>query len=166
MAKEIKFPNGGYIVKVIRKEDVINSIEDNITDKEVALELIKQLEIDAADFLNNGRWTGIPNLGNFRVPPAQQYFKNKQQNKLLHDAKELLDSNDYILFRKQINVENKLKVKAERYYKYICSIAANHNRKLYKQLVINYGAVYARLKLFFGYTVTAIDNEFEINEND
>ena len=162
MNKEINFPNGGFVVKVIHKEDIINAIDHNITDKDVALALIKQLELDASNFIARGRWTGIPHLGNIRVPFYKQLLEKQQENGLLDAAKELLDTKQYILFRGELTVNSQNKAKAETYYKYICSMAANHNRKLYRRLVTNYGAVYARLKLFFGHTVIGVDNEYDI----
>ena len=56
MTDTYKFP-GGNDVKVLRKEDIINTINCNIVDKEVALAIVKQCEIDAANFLRKGRWT-------------------------------------------------------------------------------------------------------------
>jgi len=166
MVDEIKFPNGGYAVKVVNKEDILKSIDINITDKEIALELIKRLEIDAFRFLNKGKWTGIPFLGNIRVPLEKQYFLKQKEDGVFKDAKELVDRQQYIMFRTNLSIENKLKAKAERYYKYVCSMAINRNRKYYKHLCTHYTDTYARLKLFFSFTVTAVDNEYEINYND
>lgn len=56
-----KFPRG-YDVTIVRKEDVLEAIDDNIIDKEIALDLIKQLELDASNFIKEGRWTSLPLL--------------------------------------------------------------------------------------------------------
>lgn len=66
-----KFPRG-YDVTIVRKEDVLEAIDDNIIDKEVALDLIKQLELDASNFIKEGRWTSLPFIGTIR------YNENKK----------------------------------------------------------------------------------------
>ena len=66
-----KFPRG-YDVTIVRKEDVLEAIDDNIIDKEIALDLIKQLELDASNFIKEGRWTSLPFIGTIR------YNENKK----------------------------------------------------------------------------------------
>ena len=72
MADTYKFPGGGYDVTVFKKQDVLDCIDKNILDKDVALAFIEQLEVDAANFLKEGRWTGIPFIGNIRIPKLRQ----------------------------------------------------------------------------------------------
>ena len=36
MSEQFKFPNGGYEVTVLRKQDILDCIDDNIIDKEIA----------------------------------------------------------------------------------------------------------------------------------
>ena len=60
MADIFKFPNGGYDITVCRKQDIIDALDANVTDKEVVLAIITQCEVDATNFLKEGRWTGIP----------------------------------------------------------------------------------------------------------
>lgn len=163
MVREIKFPNGGYSIKVVRKEDIINTIDINITDKEVAFALIEQLECDAARFINNGRWTGIPNLGSIRIPADKMILRQQKAEGLLDEAKNLLKGNEYILFRNQLAAENKIKAKNNRYYKYICSIAINHNKKLYRKLCNTYDSNYVQLKLYFGYKAEVVPTNIEPN---
>ena len=82
MTDTYKFP-GGNDVKVIRKEDIINTINCNIVDKEVALAIVKQCEVDAANFLRKGRWTGIPFMGSIKVPDVVKMSKHQNKNNLL-----------------------------------------------------------------------------------
>ena len=35
MSEQFKFPNGGYEVTVLRKQDILDCIDDNIIDKEL-----------------------------------------------------------------------------------------------------------------------------------
>ena len=89
MTDTYKFP-GGNDVKVVRKEDIINTINCNIVDKEVALAIVKQCEVDAANFLRKGRWTGIPFIGSIRVPKRVQRMRTKEVQDLLEEAKNVL----------------------------------------------------------------------------
>lgn len=160
MANTRMFPNG-YEVVVCKKEDILQTIDDSIIDKEVAYALIEQLEVDAANFLKEGRWTGIPFIGNIRIPKARQILESDETQALVDEAKELLDSNKYILFRQQLGKEIGKQVKQERYYKYITSMAVSNNRKLYKKLCETKGEHYARIYLFASYNITSVDNEYE-----
>ena len=67
MEDTYKFP-GGRDVKIVRKEDIINTIKTNIVDTEVALAIVRQCAIDAVKFMRQGRKTGIPFMGTIKVP--------------------------------------------------------------------------------------------------
>ena len=83
MANILRFPRGNDVV-VCKKEDILATIDDNILDKELAYALIEELEITADKFLSEGKWVGIPFLGNIR--------KNKYREKLhSKETKELID---------------------------------------------------------------------------
>ena len=166
MADTYKFPGGGYDVTVFKKQDVLDCIDKNILDKEIALAFIEQLEIDAANFLKAGRWTGITFIGNIRIPKRLQLEETPEQQALIKEAKETLDSNKYILFRTQLGKENSKHVKQERYYRYITSIAISHNRKLYKKLCEEKGEYYARIYMYSSYNITSLDNEYVILDNN
>lgn len=166
MADTYKFPGGGYDVTVFKKQDVLDCIDKNILDKDVALAFIEQLEVDAANFLKEGRWTGIPFIGNIRIPKLRQLEESPEQQALIAEAKENLDANKYILFRTQLGKENSKHIKQERYYRYITSIAISHNRKLYKKLCEKKGEYFARIYLYASYNITSLDNEYIIFDND
>lgn len=159
MAETYKFP-GGYDVQVLKKNDIINCINENIIDKEIALAIVEQCEVDAANFLKEGRWTGIPFIGNIRIPKNKQLEQSPEQQALIEEAKATLDSNKYVIFRSQLSKENNKRVKQERYYKYIVSMAITKNRRLYKKLCSEKGEVYARLYLYASYNVISLDNEY------
>ena len=53
MADTFKFPNGGYDVTVLKRQDILDCIDANIIDKEVALAIVDQCELDAAEFTDN-----------------------------------------------------------------------------------------------------------------
>ena len=166
MADTYKFPGGGYDVTVFKKQDVLDCIDKNILDKDVALAFIEQLEVDAANFLKEGRWTGIPFIGNIRIPKLRQLEESPEQQALIAEAKENLDADKYILFRTQLGKENSKHIKQERYYRYITSIAISHNRKLYKKLCEEKGEYYARIYMYSSYNITSLDNEYVILDNN
>ena len=165
MADTYKFPGGGYDVTVFKKQDVLDCIDKNILDKDVALAFIEQLEVDAANFLKEGRWTGIPFIGNIRIPKLRQLEESPEQQALIAEAKKNLDADKYILFRTQLGKENSKHIKQERYYRYITSIAISHNRRLYKKLCEEKGDYFARIYLYASYNITSLDNEYIIFDN-
>lgn len=166
MTDILRFPNGGYEVTVCRKSDILDCIEKNITDRDVALAVIEHCEFTAAEYIKQGRWTGLPYMGSIRKRPIRAEL-NKEENKtLLADAKETLDEDKFIIFRKALNAESARKVKAERYYKYMTSIAVRANREIYDKLCKTKGEVYARLYLFCSYHVTALNNEYNVIEDN
>lgn len=165
MADTFKFPNDGYDVTIFRKQDILDCIDENIIDKDIALAIIEHCEFQAASFIREGKWTGIPFIGNIRVPKSIQLLKSNEQQALIQEAKEQLGREQYIMFRKQLNKENVKQVAQNRYYKYITSIAVNKNRKLYKKLCDTKSEHYARLFLYCSYEVTAVNNEYINLEN-
>ena len=138
MSDVFKFPNG-YDVTVLRKEDVIKSIHDNIIDTDIALAIIEKLEIDSSAFLKQGRWVGIPFMGNLRIPPIKKLTMDDEHQALVQEAREKLDSRRYILFRKELAAKDAKTVKKERYFKYVVSLIASRNKKLYQESIVDFG---------------------------
>lgn len=166
MAETYKFPGGGYDVTVFKKQDILDCIDKNIIDKEVALAIVEQCEVDAANFLKEGRWTGIPFIGNIRIPKLRQLEETPEQQALIAEAKEKLTTDKYVLFRNQLGRENSKHIKQERYYRYIVSMAITRNRRLYKKLCEEKGEYYARILLYASYNITSVDNEYVILDNN
>lgn len=160
MADTFKFPNDGYEVVVLRRQDILNCIDENIIDKEIALSIVEQCEVDAANFIKEGKWTGLPFIGNVRTSPVKKLEYSSEQQLLIKEAKEKLSKDDYVLFKTELRKENNKKVKQQRYYNYITSIAINNNKALYKKLCIEKGERYARIYLYASKHIVAIDNEF------
>lgn len=166
MSEIYKFPNGGYDVVVMKRKDVLKCIDDNIIDKDIALDIIEHCELNAAKFLNEGRWTGIPYIGNIRVPVAKQMESNPEQQALIKDAKEMLDPNQYILFRKTLNAENAKNAKFHRFFNYMTSVAVNKNKTKFKELCRLKGEAFAKVYLFSLTQITAVENESIIEDNE
>lgn len=160
MIDTCKFP-GGYEVKVVRKQDIVDCINTNIVDKDVALALIEQCELDAATFIRNGRWTGIPFMGSFRQSKVDKLLKSKEQQELIAHAYENSTPEQYVIFRKDLAYENERRVKAQRHYNYVLSMAVNRNRKLFVKLVKERGEGYARIRFFLNRSIVAVSNDVE-----
>lgn len=159
MQDTYKFP-GGNDVKVVRKEDIIQTIDCNIVDKEVALALVKQCEVDAANFLRKGRWTGIPFIGSIKVPDVVKLTNSKEQQEAIKDAAETVSNEQFVMFRRELAYNNEKRVKATRYYNYVLSMAVSKNRALFKKLCKEKGVGYARIHFFLISSITAVENEY------
>ena len=154
-----KFPNG-YDVTICRKKDIIECIDKNIIDKDIALAIVDSCEYNVAEFIRQGRWAGIPFIGNIRVDKNYEMYQTDEQQALIQEAKEQLDKEQYLLFRKKLTKENIKRIANDRYYRYVTSMAVTNNRKLYKKLCETKGEVYARLFLYCSHEVVAVCNEY------
>lgn len=159
MSDTFKFPQG-YDVVVYRKQDILDCIEDNIIDKDVALTIVKQCEVDCAEFIKQGRWSAIPFIGNIRESPYAVNNFDAEKQALIDEAKAQLDREQYIMFRKEFSKNEAKKVNHERYYKYIVSIEANRNKKLFKKLCNTKGEPYARLRMFINHNIKVVNSEY------
>lgn len=148
-----QFPNGGYDVTVCRKQDILDCLDANIIDKEIVLAVISQCELDANNFMREGRWTGIPYLGNIRVPKRVQKFDSKEVQDLIEEARNTLDKERYYIFRKNLNGDISRGEKRERFFKYLVSSFASRNRKFYNKKVEKLGETGAQ---FLCYTLANI----------
>lgn len=157
MPNTFKFPPNGYEVTVLRKQDVLDCIEENIIDKEIALDIVRRCEIDATNFLKEGRWAGIPFIGNIRIPKQVQRFMSEDMQKTMRDARENLDKDKYLLFRKQVVDDTFRQIKEDRYYKYEVSKFVGKNLHIFKYLTVKHGDAMARFICFTLRDMTAVD---------
>ena len=148
MGDTIKMPGGGYDIKVVRKEDILECIDSNIVDKEVMLAFISQFEVDASNFLSQGRWTSLPYIGTLRKNQFKEAFKSKEISELNEAAKESLDKKKYILFRKDLKDQIAADIKRERIYRYSLSQVVKKNRRFYNYLEKTKGEKAARMICF------------------
>jgi len=159
MADTYKFP-GGNDVTVVRKQDIIKCIDSNIIDKEVALAIVTQCECDAVKFLSNGRWTGIPFLGSIRISKVHQLEKTQEQQELIDYARNNLPTNEYVIFRRNLAHDNARRIKAQKYYNYILSLAVSKDRLGFKKLCKEKGIGFARIHFYLKKSICAISNEY------
>ena len=159
MQDTYKFP-GGRDVKVVRKEDIINTIKTNIVDADVALAIVRQCEIDAVNFMRKGRLTGIPFMGTIKVPDTIKMSQTKEQKDLIVAAMENTTNEQFVMFRRNLAYDNKLKIKARKYYNYVLSLSVAKNRSQFKKMCKERGEAYARIHFFLLYSVTSVNNEY------
>lgn len=150
MADVFQFPRGGYEVEVLRKEDILNTIDDYIIDKEIALDIIKKCEQDAINFLQKGEWVSIPFIGSIKIPDTVKMMSDDKTKELLESAEEELDKQKYILFRRSLANDIGKRVKINRYQNYMTSKFVTNNKQLYKKLVKDFGEHIAK---FLCYTL-------------
>ena len=141
MSDIFKFPNG-YDVTVVRKQDILDCLDANVIDKEVVLAVISQCELDASNFIESGRWTGIPFLCSIRVPKRTQRLRSPEIQELIETAKNTLDKDRYLVFRQQLGDNIASEEKHERFYRYVVSHFVNNNRKFYNKLIRKYNEKY------------------------
>ena len=159
MQDTYKFP-GGKDVKVVRKEDIINTIKTNIVDTEVALAIVRQCEVDAVNFMKKGRLTGIPFMGTIKVPDTVRMSQTKEQKDLILAAMETNTNEQFVMFRRNLAYDNKVKIKARKYYNYVLSLSVTKNRNQFKKMCKEKGEAYARIHFFLLYSVTSVNNEY------
>ena len=159
MQDTYKFP-GGKDVKVVRKEDIINTIKTNIVDTEVALAIVRQCEVDAVNFMKKGRLTGIPFMGTIKVPDTVKMSQTKEQKDLILAAMETTTNEQFVMFRRNLAYDNKIKIKARKYYNYVLSLSVAKNRNQFKKMCKEKGEAYARIHFFLLYSVTSVNNEY------
>ena len=159
MQDTYKFP-GGKDVKVVRKEDIINTIKTNIVDTEVALAIVRQCEVDAVNFMKKGRLTGIPFMGTIKVPDTIKMSQTKEQKDLILAAMETNTNEQFVMFRRNLAYDNKVKTKARKYYNYVLSLSVAKNRNQFKKMCKEKGEAYARIHFFLLYSVTSVNNEY------
>ena len=159
MQDTYKFP-GGKDVKVVRKEDIINTIKTNIVDTEVALAIVRQCEVDAVNFMKKGRLTGIPFMGTIKVPDTIKMSQTKEQKDLIVAAMETTTNEQFVMFRRNLAYDNKIKIKARKYYNYVLSLSVAKNRNQFKKMCKEKGEAYARIHFFLLYSVTSVNNEY------
>lgn len=165
------FPYSNIEVTIVRKEDILKTIAENITDPDVANELISHIEINAERTLKQGGWAGFPYLGSIRIPPG---LSNETLNRN-KDAKEYayqnLNRKEYLMFMRQEAYDNFAINKYRSYFDNLAARAIRLNKKEYSILCSNKGKNYAKLKITFNCSLRPIKTEYEClyeltNENN
>ncbi len=139
-----KFPGeGGSDVHIVRKKDILKTIDLNITDKDIALELISKLEKDAAEYMTKGIWISIPFIGNIKIKDSLAAYN--ENSELFKEAKDTMTKEEYVLFRKNVIVNACKEKRESRLEDYNLSKLIKRNSKSFNKLIKKHGAVYSKL---------------------
>ena len=64
------------------------------------------------------------------------------------------------MIRRNLCFDNKVKIKATKYYNYFLSPTVAKNRNQFKKICKDSGEAYARIHFFLLYSVTSVNNEY------
>ena len=163
MADTLKFPNG-YDVIVCRRDDIMECIDENIIDKELVLEVINNCELNASKFISEGRWTGIPFLGNIKVPDTQKILNSQETKDIIDYAKQSLPKDKYILFRQELHTDVRETTKEKRFANWKLSLFLSKNKMFYRLMRLRYNS--ENIAKFVCYTcieLNEVNRAWEIN---
>lgn len=165
MADIFKFPCGGYDVDVLRKEDIINRIQDDSINKNLLLKIVEHCEKQAAEYLKDGRWAGIPYIGNIRIPKTVQNFISEESKALFEDAEQTLNREAYIAFRKNYSKDVGKQVNINRYHNYITSKIVASNKKFFRRIASMKGDIAAKIICYSlsNLTIVPTDEQIQID---
>ena len=148
------FPYSKYEVEVYDKTDIISEINQSDIDKDLLVEIIDDLEEDIINFIKDGRWTGIPYLGNIRIPEGIVLNNTPEQKELISDAYNTMTRKEYGMFRYKLAVDNDIRIKSKRLFNYKASMNIRKFPKLYRRICKIHDANFVKI---FMYTLSNIN---------
>lgn len=155
------FPYSNIEITIVKKDDILKTIDENILDKDIANELISHLEIRAEKSLRDHRWTGFPYLGSIRIPPGLSAETQNRQKDARDWAYKNLSRSEYLMFTKQCAYDNHQINKYRAYFDVLKSRAINKNKVQYNILCSHKGRNYAICKITFGVCLKPVKMEYE-----
>ena len=155
------FPYSDIEVTIVCKADILETIAKNITDPDVANELISHIEITAEKTLRNKGWAGFPYLGSIRIPPGLTDETLNRNRDAKEYAYQNLDRKEYLMFMRQEAYDNHAINKYRSYFDNIAARAIRANKIKYSILCSNKGPEYAKLKIAFNNCLRPIKTEYE-----
>lgn len=161
MSSTFKFPNG-YDVEVVRQSDIFEILKDKVTDIDVVIATVQQCEKDVEKFLREGRWTGIPYMGNIRTPKITQRNNTEERKAVIEEARRTMDVKAYNEFRRNLNISDNIEIKRNRLYLTKATISANKNLKRYNWLCKKFKNIsFGRFKIYSECLAKVIENTEE-----
>lgn len=161
------FPYSNFDVVIVEKEDILKTIDNNIIDKDIALELVRNLEVKAEQYVKEKRWTGIPYLGNIRVPKGLSKEVQDSYKDIRTVAYNTMDKKSYVAFIREICLDNSAAIKYNRFFNQILAIAVRKDKQKWTRLCRAKGDAYASCKMVFGYLLKPMKEDYEyIIENN
>lgn len=133
-----RFPGGAEVI-VVNKKQVLETIDTNIVDKEIALELVTRLEQKAIQHLNNNEWISIPYIGNIRIPKHLQYLHTPEEQEIFKEAYNNLPSAEFSDAAHKQKYRLKCRENFYKENKYNASVNINRNKEYFKYLVDRFG---------------------------
>ena len=103
-----------YDIVVCKRQDIIDCLDENITDKELVMEVISDCELRLTEHVKNGDWATLPFIGGYRWSEMQKRIDSPENVELIQAAKETLPNSQYLEFRKQLLFDTANIVKKER----------------------------------------------------
>lgn len=158
MASNIK-----YDIVIRKKDDILKTIQRDVTDGEVLNDIISSLERSIANNIINKENTSLPLIGRLDINLSKQsLYKNIP---ILKTAKKVMTENQYLVFKKELARDEQERINHERNVNWLKTRAKNDNIRLYKSLVKIHGENYALLYCYFQSLMT-IHNSKHIDYSD
>lgn len=159
----MRYPEG-FDITVCTKQDIIDTLDQNVVDKEVVYDIIKNLECNIAKAIREDKWAGMPFIGSVRPNPMKAFMHSKETCQTLSEAYQSMDLPSFVMFKKALVVDKYKEVVFNRQYKLIAAINARRNYKYYRTLCKKYSDAYVRLFMFscasfVGFDIGRFDEE-------
>jgi hypothetical protein len=144
-----------YVIVIKRKEDIIHTIQKDILDGEILDDIISSLERSIAHGIAAKQWVSLPYIGNIRL--NREFISALNNRSKFNTAKAVMNKNQYLVFRKQVIKEEKLRIVREKNIEWLIRRAKEKYKKLHKELVKRYGESYANMYCYFRSLVSIIE---------
>lgn len=144
-----------YVIVIKRKEDIIQTIQKDILDGEILDDIISSLERSIAHGIAARQWVSLPYIGNISLNKG--YISALNNRSKFDTAKKVMNKNQYLVFRKQIIKEEKLRIVREKNIEWFIRRAKEKHKKLHKELTKRYGESYANMYCYFKNLVSIIE---------
>lgn len=160
------FPHGGYEVKLVRKEDILKTIDDNILDKDVARELINNIETKAEKIINESieGWVSIPYFGSMRRPKTIKLKVDPEFRAAAEHIYATKSKEEFVMFMKNSYNDHTAQLHYNAYFNKLVSRYARLYPIKYRQYYSDKGEHYARLKIVlancFEYSGSSENNNY------
>lgn len=145
--KDIKSSNFEFPAAVYYKDDIINTIAENITDAEILNDIISSVEKNAHEHICDGDWAALPLIGS--VKPNARYESLRSNAYRLREAKQSMNREDYIKFKRELSVAELKRIKRCNSVYYAINLAKNKHKAIYKVKCSLKGEQFASLYCYF-----------------
>lgn len=152
----IKFPHGFKEIQYVDRDDVLKTIDDNILDKDVAMELIEQTEHLIAEYASHGVWCSLPYMGALSESVYSNFKKDPENKKAIEEVRSILDTKQFRVFSRRLGQTEIIRFKRKRTFEFYASIEINKDKYNYFKLSRNKGENYAKLVYYFKHFIQEV----------